>query len=355
MRFPLYAVMMPFLLATTGSAQFRIGPDKLPAPGDRYVPMPMDTTGVVEGESGPNRTWNFLSLVSAGPATEILYLPAATTPYTTEFPHASLASVVTDGADSAYSYYSLELGRLIVQGLANHQFITRYSDTEVQLPTPLNYGDQFTDSFQSIMEGQGVAEGDDFEVHTSGTVTITYDAYGTLLLPPSRTLTVARLKFVRDVRDTTFFNGVPVFTSQTTVTSYEWLTPVDKFPVLQIAHFVIRTNTTTTVSKLVEYNTDYVTGVKPQPGTISEFRLEQNFPNPFNPTTTIGFSLPKDERVALKVFNLLGEEVVTLVDEYLPAGLYSIPFDAKHLASGTYFYRLTAGTAVQTRKLTLVR
>ena len=83
--------------------------------------------------------------------------------------------------------------------------------------------------------------------------------------------------------------------------------------------------------------------------------LEQNYPNPFNPSTTIEFDLPKTSEVSLKVLNILGEEVTTLVSDRLSAGSYSYEWDASKLASGIYLYRLQAGEYVETRKMVLMR
>ncbi|UCF64434.1 MAG: T9SS type A sorting domain-containing protein [bacterium] len=83
--------------------------------------------------------------------------------------------------------------------------------------------------------------------------------------------------------------------------------------------------------------------------------LQQNYPNPFNPTTTIEFDLAKTSEVSLKVFNILGEEVFTLVSDRLSAGSYSYDWDASNLASGVYLYRLQAGDYVETRKMVLMR
>lgn len=87
----------------------------------------------------------------------------------------------------------------------------------------------------------------------------------------------------------------------------------------------------------------------------SEFSLKQNYPNPFNPTTIISYKLPAAGKVSLKVYDVLGREVTTLVNEYNPAGSYEVEFDASSLSSGTYFYRLTAGNFIQTKKMILVR
>jgi hypothetical protein len=86
------------------------------------------------------------------------------------------------------------------------------------------------------------------------------------------------------------------------------------------------------------------------------FELEQNYPNPFNPSTTIRFSLPTSQVVTLKVYDMLGREVATLVNgERLGAGNYAYQFMANGLASGTYIYRLQAGNFVEAKKMTLVK
>jgi bacillopeptidase F (M6 metalloprotease family) len=85
------------------------------------------------------------------------------------------------------------------------------------------------------------------------------------------------------------------------------------------------------------------------------FQLSQNYPNPFNPSTTIEFNLPKTCEVTLKVFNILGEEVATLVSDRLSAGSYSYEWDASNLASGIYLYRLAAEGYVETKKMMLMK
>jgi len=86
-----------------------------------------------------------------------------------------------------------------------------------------------------------------------------------------------------------------------------------------------------------------------------EFTLEQNYPNPFNPSTTIHFSISKAEVVTLKIYNILGEEIKTLVNEYKEAGNHTIQFNAISLSSGIYFYKLQAGSFVQTKKMIVLR
>lgn len=84
-------------------------------------------------------------------------------------------------------------------------------------------------------------------------------------------------------------------------------------------------------------------------------RLEQNFPNPFNPSATIQYELPHASRVTLKVYSTLGQEVATVMNETKPAGVHTVEFDAAELSSGVCFYRLEAGNFVETREMALVR
>jgi hypothetical protein len=99
-----------------------------------------------------------------------------------------------------------------------------------------------------------------------------------------------------------------------------------------------------------------VTGVKSQAGSHpEEFSLHQNYPNPFNPSTTINYDLPKESRVSLKVFDTLGREVATLVNEDQKAGYKSTVWNGAGLASGIYYYRLQAGDFTATRKLLLLK
>ncbi len=108
-------------------------------------------------------------------------------------------------------------------------------------------------------------------------------------------------------------------------------------------------------------------GVEENPAAVAqEFSLGQNYPNPFNPTTTIKYQIPHSNNqlglgvsdlgfVSLKVFDILGREVATLVNEKSKSGSYKVHFDGRNFASGIYFYRLQAGTFVQTKRLTLVK
>jgi plastocyanin len=88
---------------------------------------------------------------------------------------------------------------------------------------------------------------------------------------------------------------------------------------------------------------------------VDQFKLEQNYPNPFNPSTRISYSVPTSTFVNLKVFDIIGNEVATLVNKEQPAGSYQIDFDASKLTGGVYFYQLTTNEFVDTKKMILIK
>jgi hypothetical protein len=98
-----------------------------------------------------------------------------------------------------------------------------------------------------------------------------------------------------------------------------------------------------------------ITQVAAKTSVASTFELSQNYPNPFNPTTQIDFSVPQQSTVQLKVYNTLGQLVTTLVNGNLSAGLHSVTFDARNLASGLYIYRLSAGNFTSVKKMMLLK
>ncbi len=86
-----------------------------------------------------------------------------------------------------------------------------------------------------------------------------------------------------------------------------------------------------------------------------DYALAQNYPNPFNPSTNIRYTVPQSSYIAIKVFDILGNEIKTLVSEEKQTGIYEVEFNATALPSGFYFYRLQAGDFIETKKMVLLR
>ncbi|MCW8850091.1 MAG: T9SS type A sorting domain-containing protein, partial [Melioribacteraceae bacterium] len=103
---------------------------------------------------------------------------------------------------------------------------------------------------------------------------------------------------------------------------------------------------------------DWVTGVEEihSDAVPTKYELTQNYPNPFNPTTKIQYSIPEAANVTLRIYDILGSEVVTLIsNEAQRVGKYEVDFNASRLSSGIYFYTITAGNFVQTKKMILMK
>ena len=108
-------------------------------------------------------------------------------------------------------------------------------------------------------------------------------------------------------------------------------------------------------SLTVEFIPDLITDVQQSQEIISDYSLEQNYPNPFNNSTVIKYSIPKEGLVTLKIYNLLGEEVASLINETKQTGNYEVSYDATGLTSGIYFYRIQAEGFIETKKMILLK
>jgi len=124
--------------------------------------------------------------------------------------------------------------------------------------------------------------------------------------------------------------------------------------------FVFENNKNIEITNTGNYKTetDGVTGNGENEITTSlptEFSLSQNYPNPFNPSTVINYELPSSNFVTLKIYDLVGKEVATLMNEKLDAGRYTATFNGSNLASGMYFYKISAGNFTFVKKMVLIK
>jgi hypothetical protein len=100
---------------------------------------------------------------------------------------------------------------------------------------------------------------------------------------------------------------------------------------------------------------DVPTGISKNTEVVKDFNLSQNYPNPFNPTTNIKYQITNNKLVTLKIFDILGKEVETLVNEKQNAGTYEVTFNASQYSSGIYFYKLTTDNFSDTKKMLMIK
>ncbi len=219
--------------------------------------------------------------------------------------------------------------------------VSVYSPKAKFFPLPLTYGTQNT-STDSLIDFDG-----NLQVTTR---TVNCNGYGTINLPDNSSLPALRVQTdevqLQYKADTIYSRDVSrhiAFWSQNLVTC--------EFSV----------DTSFTGGEVTEYNFSYdkrtgAAGVKEISHAIpSDYQLSQNYPNPFNPTTTINFKVAEEGFTTLKIFDVLGQEIATLVNKNLTAGSYSATWDASKIQSGVYFYKLQSGNYTDTKKLMLMK
>jgi hypothetical protein len=140
-----------------------------------------------------------------------------------------------------------------------------------------------------------------------------------------------------------------------------WNNQTNNWTTISNASINLSTNTITFSSSLIAsfyiLTSDKITAVEENATVPTGYSLEQNYPNPFNPSTNISYQIPVGSHVTLKVFDILGKEVATLVDEFKPAGKYNSQFSISNyqLSSGVYFYQLNTGSFMSTKKFVLMK
>ncbi len=328
--------------------QITIGNNHIPVFGDQYIIHDVDTTGVNQGNSGANQTWNFSSINVLTDSAVFNWVDPAATPYASSFPGAHIA----EGNQIYYMYYTIVSGDLsnIGSGVGTPptQLITTLTDPEIIFRIPFTYTNTYTDSFNGTIIG-GL-----FPVIRRGTITKTADAYGTIILPTGTYNNVLRINFLQDITDST--SGIPVVI-RTVTDNYSWYTGQYKYPIFSITLSTIYTvaDQTTTKSAVITTLNESVGVVPIGNQVVSKYKLNQNYPNPFNPLTSITFDIVKTSDVKLVVYDALGREVAELVNQRLSNGSYKVDFNAANLTSGVYFYKLTTGDFSETKAMLLLK
>ena len=339
-----------FLLAFTAInavAQINITSTYSPVIGDRFAYSSVDTNNVQPGSSGANQNWSFTFINVASDSTVLNYVSPNSTPYAASFPSATVAQYQQSA--SSYTYFSSSATQLINHGVGNSSSVVVNSNPQVVMQFPFTYNSNFSDNFQAQFTTSGIT------TYRRGTISVNGDAYGTISLPTGTFSNALRVKTVQTIVDSTVIGTFSNITTSV-ITTYSWYNGANKFPLFQITNSTITTIGGTVYGKLVTLSKSQTVDItKISTEVPHDFTLKQNYPNPFNPSTKISFSIPKESFTRLIIYDNLGREVSTLVNERLNTGLYEVNFNAANLNSGIYYYKISAGNFSSVKKMTLVK
>jgi hypothetical protein len=316
-------------------------------------------TSVNIGDPGAS-SWNFSNLVSSNQLVLTSVAPGST-PFSSEFPTATNAfrtSVAYPGipvTPTVYQYLQLGQTQLLNLGARAREEVfplvfgtltNTVTPSEIVYALPIGIGTSWNTAFnnRTLIVVGGITFSD---VTTSHNARYTVDAWGPLTLPGGTVQQALRIRKVN------LYNG-------TLILGYIWLTSsgasvqVEAFQ--QPADTTIVSGTLNVARGKTIWNAPIIQlDVKLSDNVPTEFSLKQNYPNPFNPSTRIEYQMAKEEMVSLKVFNLLGQEVATLVNESKMPGTYAVDWNGDGLPSGMYFYKMQSGSFSSTRRMLLLR
>lgn len=335
----------------------------------------IDTLTASVNIGGPGQSsWDFSGLLYHN-RMRLTSVNVASTPYYTGF--FSTATHALNDTTFTYSFYDQTFGTILLKG-KGYNYMALGTDLRdygfkgsgsaylggnpypaegqwlksppaVYFALPLGLSKSWTTSYNEILSGSAqlfpppVAPfpvGPDTTAHK---VMCTVDAYGPLTVPGFPAVDALRIRKVD-----TLVTGLRV--------SYMFIAKDGTSVQFTAADPSAPDNgTIAIVQGSAQWTAATATHVEMVDNVPAAFGLQQNYPNPFNPSTTIRFTLPAREYVTLRVYNLLGQEVATLVNEALDAGESMVRFNGSRLSSGVYLYRLQAGGSTLTRRMTLVK
>lgn len=241
--------------------------------------------------------------------------------------------------EEIYSYSSGVSGRTLKPGSTNGCTCHQSSSNSAVLisvtgPATLNPGQVGTYSF-TVDRSSGTKSTGGIDIATSG---------GTLGIGTSTGIKISSAEIVHSAK----FSSFPM-TKSFTLTA-----PATPGPITLYCTGACGTNPPNW-NNGTSFTLNVVSGINPIEKVVTSYSLSQNFPNPFNPTTTISFGIPKAGLVKVTVYDITGKYVAEIVNTELSAGKYNTAWDASSLASGVYFYKIQAGDFTDMKKMTLIK
>ncbi|MCG3155850.1 MAG: hypothetical protein DKINENOH_02458 [bacterium] len=365
LRHTLLTLSAVLLTTSLASAQITITSGDLLGLIGKSQAFDYDTTGSVivnVGVAGANQTWDFRNIVLQADRVINQFVSPQATPFAGQYPQANLAQKTTMPSEPGVEYYLyLQVAAANLQTLGSG-FVT--PDTAIAdvmgssdiAPLPLQLGTSW-----NAVESDTIGDPASFGTIIRSTTNNSVDAWGRVRLLVGD-FDCLRIRANSQTISLTYFGGT-LFLADTTVSiDYSWVSRGNFF-VAQATSQDGETNPNFTNASYFGRLASLTTAVAENSGNSSQpasFELAQNFPNPFNPETTISFRMERPAFAELEIYNLKGERIRTLVSTSLPAGTHAVRWNGTddrgtRLASGVYTYRLKAGEAVKARTMLLLK
>jgi len=316
------------------------------------------------GQPGGNNQWDFGG-IPADLFNEINFISPVGTPFVGTFGNADVVAYLFFGVEDegvistseGYSYFStqdatiLGTGSVVNSSFGGQEFTS--TSTSIHYPPfkeynfPIRFGDEWEKSDSS--ETNAVTSEGAFVTSLTVDYEVSIDAWGTMTMPSGKVVDALRS---REVSTTNTYIG-DIWTSSGTDIHYFFMGKNGE----SLSILVSNDEPSFSGSRtgVLAWGHDNVTSVEKLESLPTEFSLKQNYPNPFNPSTKIDYSLTESSGIKLIVYDILGNEVVELVNESQTAGNYRYNFDGSNLSSGSYIVRLSAGERVETIKMILLK
>lgn len=338
----LFTVLFSFG-AAYAIAQPTITSSFVPVAGDNLVQQSADTTGINPGNAGANVTWNFASLVNAGSPQVNNYISPVGTPYSSNFPAATIcAKTVSTGGATAYMYCASTATTYSQLGIGTTAYIYNYTDPMIMMQFPTTYNTTYTDNVKVIYTVNGV------DVYRRAVVTSTADGYGTLTTPGGTFTNALRIKTIQSYNDSFVYLGSTVGLGTSLITSYAWVTPGNKNTLMQIAYTNVVQNSVPSNSISVIYAPAGAVGLNEVNHTVSKISV---YPNPVKENATVIFDLDNKSDINYEVTDITGKQIIMKDAGICHEGKNSINIDCTGLNEGFYFVKLyTSKSLVSTSK-----
>ncbi|MCK4329923.1 T9SS type A sorting domain-containing protein [candidate division WOR-3 bacterium] len=351
-RYACVVVALMFIVLSVSYGQINITSSEIPQQIGTYcIYQECYEVTVDVGNPGGGNAWNFTSQTTTD-TTGWLIVNKNDTPFANDFPTANLVSKsVMDTTVTIYGYSELTTSSLSGLGAGIHtpieDMLIIYDNPSIT-PLPINYGNNWSWHNTDYDTIQGM----DMVTVTDMSVQYQVDAWGTVQVPLG-TYSCLRVLSYDTMSTVTYFQGAPLYGDTLCYISYcFWAETCG-----QIAHISSQegeTNPNFTDAEYLRRMSYFTTGVA-EDELITEDYILQNYPNPFTKSTEICFTVPEDKYVKLEVFNLLGEKVATLVDDWQTSGEKTVKWDSEGLPGGIYLYRIETENEVRTNKMILLR